>query len=406
MHEMNGMSKTRRILMTIAIWISSFSVMYSMLTVVILNDLYIAFPEGEFYITATLSWPFILVGVSGFVAGALLKRLSTKTELIIAGILILAGLVPRYVQTAEVVLVFVLIQGIGAGFANTAGMAIISEVFTDETKRAKQMGYYNFVMAIMGVVISFGGGMLAVSGWQFAYDVYWIALPMLVLCIIFLPNIKPSERLAEAPIEASEVPVEKRRGFGGRFVTFFIACFLWSMAWSLLQGFVSVYLAENMLGDVAFAGACTSLTTAGSAVCCVLFGFFFPKLRRKVTCVAFILAAIVYIALWLAPSVPLAAIGCLLGGGCYGTMFTVIYAYGAACVTPEQNGMAMGLMTLNYSLASSIGIYLWSFLMGITGTVTGCLPYAAVILAIALVIEVVNSIRDDKQRFLMDAPGE
>ena len=404
---MNGQPKWKTYLGIAALWFTSFSVMYSMLTTVILNDLYIAFPNDELLVTATLSWPFILTAVSGLVGGWLLRFMSAKTELIVSSVLILMGVAPRFFQTPECVLMFCMIQGVGAGFANTAGMAMINEMFADEAKRSKQMGYYNFVMAIGGVVISFFGGLLAVNGWQFAYDIYFIAIPMIILAILFLPNSKNGSRAgAQDTLVAEEAAVDTQedesKGSIGKFAVFFITSFLWFMISALQQAFISVYLGEVGVGDVAFAGVCTSLTTVGSACACVLFGFIFPHFRRKVMCYAIGVCGLSFIALWAIPSMPTAIVCSLAYGTCYGSMMTIIFAYGASCMPTSRGGLVMGIMTFNYSLSISIAAYLWTFVMGITGGMRPSLLVGVAMLTVILVVEIVCSIRDDKVGFLSE----
>ncbi len=402
---MNDQPRWKIVLTMVTLWFTTFSVMCQLVTTVILNDLYVAFPSSEFYITSALSWTLIMIALSGIVGGWILKFISAKAELVIAAVLILVGVIPRFIQTPEFILVFALIQGIGAGFSNTAGMAMVSKMFPDEIKRSKQMGYYNFVMAAVGALMTLAGGILAVNGWQFAYDIYWVALPMLIMTCIFLPNDKKFSQDENADTAQGENGSANDGGkrYISRLVLFFVSCFVWFFVWQLQQGFISVYLSETGIGDVSFAGVCTSFTTLGSAVACVLFGFFYPHLRRKITCVTSVLTAASLLMLWAFPCVPVSIVCSVVGGACCGTMLTVIYAYAGSCVPAKGNGMTMGLMTLDYSLAQGIGVYAWAFVIEVTGGIGSSLLMGAVLLAVILVIEIGASIHDDKAGFLKTA---
>lgn len=388
------MSKMKAVLFAITACITSFTVMWQMSEIVIVNDLYIAFPGSESMITVILSWPALLTALSSLLAGSLLKKISTKMELIIAGVLMLFGIAAPWANNIIWLIVCSFLMAIGAGFSNTAGMSIISEVFIDEKKRASQMGYYNAVMSLLGVAITFLAGIFALQGWQAAFRVNWFAVPMLIMTIVFLPNIKPEDRVQEAEYEAGEetATLAEGKGFGSRFWIYFISMFIFFIAYSCFFTYISLYVGQNELGDSAFTGTCSSLTTVGSFCAALSFGFFYSKMHRKYSIMCIILPMLGYAWAWLAPSKIALLIISTVYGFCYGGIFTMIYVFASELVSPSKNGLAMGIMTFNYSIAITIGTYLFSFLMGSSGLITPTYPFAMGILAVALIIEVICSI--------------
>lgn len=387
----NEMSKAKKILFTLAVWATSFTVMWQMSEIVIVNDLYIAFPGSENIITAILSWPSLLTALASLAAGSLLKKISTKTELIFAGILMLAGIIAPMGENIYVILICSFLMAIGAGFSNTAGMAIISEVFLDEGQRASQMGYYNTAMSGLGVCITFLAGMLATNGWNCAFRVNWFAVPMLILTILFLPNNKPAQAEIAETAESADSPAgDSKKGYGAPFWIYFISMFLFFMCYSCFFTYISLYVDEHALGSTAFTGTISSLTTVGSMISCVVFGFMYQKMHRKYSLLVLLLPILTYAWMYLAPSTAAAAAGSLIYGFSYGGIFTMVYVFAAELVAPEQTGMVMGLMTFNYSIAITVGTYLFSTLMSVTGGgITSVYPYAAGILLVSLVIELI-----------------
>lgn len=390
------MSKGKALLMAFAIWLSGFGVMFSMLPIVITNDLYIAFPNTDWAITAALSWPGLVVAIVGAFAGKLLSKISTKKELIIGTILITFGVVPAFVNSAEMFLVVSLIQGAGAGFVNTAGMAMISEVFLDEKTRSRQMGFYNAAGSVMGFLLTYIAGFMAVNGWQPPFNLFWFAVPVLVLVIIFTPEIRPSERHVEVQNVEVEDSGEKVTlgSLGGRFWSCFAGAFVWFLAYCCFFTFMSVYIDENAIGDVTFTGLCTSISTVGSLLSSLLFGFIYGKVGRKVNIICAIVPLLLYVWAFMAPGKAVTFIFSLVYGFCYGVLFTSIYAYGAEVVTAKQNGFAMGLMTFNYSVGMLLGINIFQPLMVRMGGLTKTMPIAMVILAVAAIIEIIGCRKD------------
>ena len=235
-------------------------------------------------------------------------------------------------NSAMFLFICTLIAAFGAGFANTAGMAIICEVFVDPEKRGKQMGYYNAVMAAIGAIISYVAGFSAMSGWQGFTYVYYSAIPMLIMTIIFLPNIKPADRPVEPEMEMGEDGAVTKKGFGGKFWLFFISMFIFFMVYVPVSSYISVYIAENGVGSTSLAGTCTALGTVGSCICCIVFGFLYGKIRRKMSLIVFVLDAVVILLSMLFPSAGMAILVSLLCGGSYGTLFSLCYAYAAEIV--------------------------------------------------------------------------
>ena len=404
---MKEMSKARTVLFCIALFLSTFTIMWQMYEIVIVNDLYVAFPDNAATITGLLSWPSLVTALASMIAGPMLSKISTKTELVIAGVLMLAGIVPAYVNNIWVLLVCSLLMAFAAGISNTAGMTIIGEVFLEDKMRNSVIGWYSASMSIISAIMTMLGGVLAVNGWQVGFNLYWYVVPMLILCILFLPNVKPEDRVAEeepAPEAEASAQPQTQKGFGKRFWMFFISVFIFCMAYCPFASFLSVYVAENSLGGSDFSGLVVTLTTVGSLIISFIFGALFSKMNRGLNVLCYILPIFVYLLMYLFPSVPMTIVGSLVYGFSYGGMFSFIYAYPAYVVPAEKQGTAMGLMTMNYSVAIFLGVYVASGLMtALGGTITAVYPFGILMLVVALCFEIPGYLKDRKEH-LFDAP--
>jgi MFS family permease len=123
------MSKVRTVLFAISVFVTAAAVMWQSVEIVVANELYVAFPESEALVTAIMSWPGMLTAITSVLTGFALSKITTKVELIIACLLMLTGVLVTFSDSKTLLLVCSLLMAIGAGFANTAGMSIISEVF-------------------------------------------------------------------------------------------------------------------------------------------------------------------------------------------------------------------------------------------------------------------------------------
>ncbi len=401
------MSKVKTVLFAISVFITSAAVMWQSVEIVVANDLYMAFPEDEALVTALMSWPGMLTAIASIVSGFALSKMSTKLELIIACILMLTGVAMVFTDNVSVLLVVSLLMAIGAGFSNTAGMSILAEVFIDEKKRSLSVGLYSAVMAASGAVISIVAGQFALAGWQLAFNTIWFAAIMLVMTIIFVPNIKPSERYVE-PVAEDNPAVVNEKPFDAFFWIFSIGMFIF---FSIYAGgpylLLSVYMAENVLGDVAYVGLCTSLSTVGSCISCIIFGFLYTKLHRKYALIT--IPALMLIMIWMsiAPSPIACAITQFLSGACYGATFSLMFAYCAEIVPLAKNGIAMGICTFATTASFTLGIYFYTILMDVFQvTLTTTLLWGAIVLVIPLIIEVLFIKKTNEKRKAMEAAAE
>ena len=398
------MGKLKTVLFAISVFLTSAAVMWQNVMIVVVNELYIAFPQDEALVTALLAWPGLLSAITSILTGFALEKLTTKQELIIACLLMLTGVVTVFSQTTPVLLITTLLMAIGVGFANTAGMSIISEVFIKESIRSKMMGFYSATMAASGAALSVVAGQLALNGWMVAYNAFWWAAVMLVLTIIFVPNIKPADRYVEPVIEDNPALVNDKP-FGGFFWAFSIGMFIFFSLYAggpLLN--CSIYVAENNLGDVAFVGLCSSLSTVGSCICCILFGFLYEKIHRKyalitIPALMLVMAYMVYF-----PSPIGCAVTQLLSGGCYGTTFSLMFAYCAEIVPISKNGRAMGVCTFATTASFTLGVYFYTFMQSLFNiTFTQSLLCGVVGLVIPLVIEIAFIKKTKEKRELTQA---
>jgi len=393
-----SMSRPKAVLFAITVFLTTFVLMWQMYIFIITHDLFIAFPNNGGAVTALLGWPPVFTAVVSLLAGWLMRKISSKTELIFGLALFgVFGVTAPIGSNATWLLICCFGMAVACGFINTAGTAIVAQVFIDETKRARMLGFYNGILSGMGALVSMVGGFLALHSWQAGFSMFWAAVPALVLCVFFLPNIKPdSGEAGKAAVK--EGPKEK---LGARFWWFFTSQFLYNIAYTFFMTFISLYVAENELGSTVFTGTLTSLASVTAFIAGATFGFFFDKLRRKANYIYYILPIFCFVWAWLAPSVLAATIGITVYGFCYGGAFSLLYAYASSCVPISKVGFVMGLVTFCANVAIWLGVYVVTWLMGMNGgKITPTYPVAAGILVVALIIELVWFRKDDKEGFL------
>lgn len=162
-----------------------------------------AFPDVMHYFKITpvevgyLITAFTLPGVLLTpVAGILGDRLGRKNILIPSLLLFgAAGLACMFTRSFHILLVFRLLQGIGAASLGSLNITLIGDLFSGQ-RRAAAMGYNASVLSIGTASYPAVGGMLAMYGWQYPFILPILAVPVAIWALTRLNNPEPDEQPA------------------------------------------------------------------------------------------------------------------------------------------------------------------------------------------------------------------
>ncbi|MDO4287992.1 MAG: MFS transporter [Eubacterium sp.] len=283
-------------------------------------------------------------------------------------------------------------RGIGGfmmGVTNVVAVAILTDAFIDEGKRAKMIGLYNTIMPITGSILSAIAGVLALKGWENVFNVYWMAVPMVIFIILFVPkNISNNQG---DDVSSTRTTENLKESLGSPFWVVMISFAFLVLGCMALQFFTSVYIAEHNLGDVAYVGLVTTIIGYGSVLTNAIFGFVYVKVKRKVLSLAYILPIVGSLMLMFIPNNIIVIIAYFLILAGYGFGFSSAYAYAPTLVTEHRVESAIGIATAAYSIATFFGTYFVTICMDLlnTDSFTKVIPVITVIFIILLIVEVV-----------------
>ncbi|GET19857.1 MFS transporter [Prolixibacter denitrificans] len=160
-----------------------------------------AFPDVMHYFKITpvevgyLITAFTLPGVLLTpIAGILGDRLGRKNILIPSLLLFgAAGLACMFTRSFHILLVFRLLQGIGAASLGSLNITLIGDLFSGQ-RRAAAMGYNASVLSIGTASYPAVGGMLAMYGWQYPFILPILAVPVAIWALTRLNNPEPDKQ--------------------------------------------------------------------------------------------------------------------------------------------------------------------------------------------------------------------
>ena len=151
--------------------------------------------------TSGLQWVLdaytLVVASLLMLSGSLADRFGRKRTFQLGMILFtLASLLCSLSPNLESLILFRMIQGIGASMLNPVAMSIVVNTFEDPNQRARAIGFWGAVLGVsMALGPLVGGGLTQTSGWR---SIFWINLPIGLASVLLTQRFIPESRATRA----------------------------------------------------------------------------------------------------------------------------------------------------------------------------------------------------------------
>lgn len=401
-HEL---TKKQRVTFLIAVMLTNVAVMGDNVIFPISNNLYNTFPESVNMANYILSGPPLLLLIASLLSPLLLTVTSKRSLLVTGAALFTFGSVFGVLFIHPVWMAFTrTIVGIGQGFINVCAVALIADVYIEENIRSRFIGYFNASMNVIGFAFSYFSGIIAAaSEWTNVFKLYYISVPMLIMTVIFIPKLS-TEHTSHTASSTENVSESKKEKLGFEFWRIIVLFFVAATLCMIVAYFLSVYVAENNLGNETLAATATSFGQIASFFGAMLYGTFYTKLKNKLSLLGYAFLLISFISWWLFPSkaiVYVVAIGESLG---YIFLFSFAYAYAPMTVPASKINLAISIVTATYGIASFIATYFVTSLMSLLHTtlITDLTGIFAVISVVIFMIDLLFALRKPTNKLKED----
>ena len=311
-----------------------------------------AFPDAS-ELAAQMATTFlnlILVVVS-LLSGVISRIISRRWMAIIGISLLIIVAVCGYFFTLGLWAVYLWSGLLGAGtglFVPAASSMMIDYLGAEERKTV--VGRQTAAVNLGGVVLSMCSGILAAQRWNNAYLVFISAIPVLVMCIKYIPQEQVQMRI---PKEKSEAKVQMKIPavvWSCTFQTMIFAAFYFTFSTN-----ISLLLAEKSYGESSLAGTVTAIFMLGGCICGLLFRRVSGILKSKTAIGAFILLAMSFLVIYFIDGLTSLFLAAFIGGGSLSIIFPFFLVSIADHVDPA-------ISVISTSLIISVGPNLGSFL--------------------------------------------
>lgn len=390
------LSKTKRILAIAAIFFSTLAVMADLVITPVIGMIYGYYPDNMSAVNYIVSGPMLVLVIASLLTPYLTRHMDKKVVFTGATVIFSIGAIFGVAVDNPLFICFTrTLVGIGEGVINTVGMSYIADLYTDPKDRNRISGYYNAAQSLAGMVLSYAAGSLAAGGvWLEVYKLYWLAIPMLVMVILFVPSVKPQKA---ADVQKQEK--SKKEPMGWRY-WFMSACFLImniTLGATVLY-YLSSYIFEHNLGDSSFTGLATAVKSVVGILVGLGYGWIVSKCGRYTSTVSYVTYALTLVILILLPSKFVALVVGTICGLTYKVLMSYNYAHGFAIVPASRIDDASSITTAVYGVGSFACTYFATWLMGVmhTDLVTPTWWVSVAITAVVIVADLIAAAKEKK----------
>lgn len=381
-----------------ALFLSSMCTMGDFVITPIVSNIYEAFgEESEFLVSLGITGPAIVGLPFGLAAGFLCDRIDKKIVMVVGFVIFTVSSV--FGLAVENLYYFVIMRqlatGVGWGITNTAALSILADLFVHKGEHGKYVGWYNAVMSVIGAMLAIVAGQLAVSGWQNAYQTYFVAIPVLVMLIVFLPSFPPITTPtrsavstgAQQDVSSTDQTEAADRAWWHKLIPLSVQVLVVACCYYALLYMLSIYVADSGAGDEAFTGMLSSVMTIASAVGSFLFGAAYERFRTGVYLPALFVMGCAFFVLAFAPSAPIIVTTLAIAGFAWPFFFCYFYSHCTAISPAHKAGAATAIVASANGAAVTASSYLLMGLMSATGgTSLNVYPYFGVALLVVAAI--------------------
>ncbi len=304
----------------------------------VLADIAAAFPEASATtVQYLMTFPNLLVVVMSVAAAKLAGRVAKRT-LAASGLLLgIAAGIGSWLLHGNLILLFVWagFLGLGIGLVVPMATSLISDYFAGEEKDA-MLGYQTAAANVGSMLMTFLGGIVAAWGWYYNYLVYLLAVPGLVLTILFVPGKNvAAQRKTSARIPAGAVP-------------YFVAAAVFMLLFYLGPTNLAMLVEERQLGTAMTAGTAATILLLGGTLMGLLFGRVAAVIGRNTIPLGFAVMALGYFMIFLSAHPLLLYAGSFL----VGSSNTLVLPQCMGSVVTDDKEQSTFLMSVVFAVAN------------------------------------------------------
>lgn len=293
----------------------------------------------------------IFIALSSIIANKIGQKKTVLLGLIISGI---AGVLPVFTSNFALLMFSRVALGAGFGLFNSLAVSMISEFFEGD-EAATLIGFQSAFQGLGAAMMTFAAGHLLNFGWQRAFLVYLIIIPIIFLFMAFVPEPKSAkpEKSAATNTPVAETKTKLRSStimYGG--LIFFLCIF-----YMIIVVKLSLFITESQLGSASDAGTLLSFMQIANMVAGFLFGLIYKGLKKLTLPVSFFVMALGLFLVLIANNLAMVGIGAALNGIAFAMFVPYIFNDANSMVPQEAKASTTSFILVLANIGNFVSPY-------------------------------------------------
>lgn len=295
----------------------------------------------------------IFVLLSGFISS---KIGSKKTVLVGLVLTLIGGVIPVFALNFTMIYFARFIFGAGLGCYNSLAVSLINDFYEGDEKQAL-IGYQSAMQSLGSSLATFIAGMLAVFNWQYAFSVYFLAIPIMVLFYFVVPETKQMTQEVQKQKQSVNLP------------TIFYAFGLFALLALVMVVFTKVgsFISESGMNNANFLGTALSLMTLAGFISGLLYGKIYKAFKTFTPVVGGVISTLSFLLLAFAPNIYIVTLAVILIGFCLSLFIPYIFGALLGAAPEGSQTLAISIGMVGSNLGSFASPYLIAFIMNLFG---------------------------------------
>jgi MFS family permease len=301
--------------------------------------------------------PGLIAVPFSLLAGRIATLIPKKTIVLFAmTVMLLGGLIPfLFHGSLTPFLVASAVIGVGLGFLIPISSALISDSFEGQ-QRGALMGVQSAVINAGGMLTVILAGLIARIDWLYAYGVFLLILPAIVVVAILLPK-----GAAVKGVAGNEFRLNPAIAY------LCLTAVTYGLLYATYSTNVALYLDSTHLGDATSAGVAISLLTGAGIAAGLLFGRIFRVFRSFTLPAAIGLTAAGLFLTFIGGSLPVVLVGGFLCGYGFSTLMPFGVFQATQAVPPAASAFAIAIFTGSVSIGGFASPFIVNGLANLSG---------------------------------------
>lgn len=314
-----------------------------------MRDYFAATPNADYWVRLVLTVPALFIAIGAPFVGTAIDRFGRKPLLAFAVLLYgVAGTSGAVLSDIGMILVGRVLLGLSVAGIMTTATALIADYYIGAA-RAQFLGFQAGFMGLGGVLFLSLGGCLADVNWRMPFLIYLLALLILPLVVLVLPEPNRTEAIQNLGADATEVFPWRIAGLT------YLAAFLSQIVFYLIPVQLPFYLKQLVNSTASQSGLAIALATLFSAASAIAYKQIKARLSfMGIYAIAFLAMAIGYLVLSISPTYIMVLVGLAIAGGGLGLLMPNMNVCLTSVTPGSLRGRVLGGLTTAFFLGQSV----------------------------------------------------